>query len=247
MKVVALYIHSWFSWCVANTIIKYHGKAKYILILGRGFEIPSNYDLEDVIVLRFEKWEVEIISENISEKIESIISKFLERYMIDELYIPHIGYKPFYHLSASKKVRSVSFYQESIQLPTTILMERESKLLMKVDKCENTLYTSFDRTLNEKLSGYYYAISNEMMPLHLKSRLIGDTRESFIKYLPKGMQTEVDFGLIAGKATNRPSGIKLFNNVLHILNVYFPDATIVLKASTYCCFPVTSIDNDITL
>ena len=102
---------------------------------------------------------------------------------------------------------------------------------MKAKEDENSLYTSYSSKVNRKITGSYYAISNEKTPLNINIEILGNTEELIRRNLPLASSISFDFGLIAGKSTNRFSGLKLFNNILTIINLFYPDSRIALKAS----------------
>ena len=222
MKIFGLYVHSWFSWCVTNSFARRNIDACYVFILGRGFRIPADFDIGDKYILRFEPSEIQLLNSKDKREAEFIINKLLGSIVIDELLIPHIGYKPFHDLCSSTRIKSVSFYQESIQLPKTLLAEREARLLIKQERHVNSLYTSYNTTINQKITKNYYAISEEVMPLHMNINIVGDIKKQIQDILPISSAKNVDFALIAGKSTNKPSGVKLFSNILDIICFFYP-------------------------
>ena len=109
--------------------------------------------LENSLVLRFEPSEYELLNCTDANRIQIIIAQLLKANSIDMLLIPHLGYKPFHDLAESANIKSISFYQESIQLPKSLLIERESRLLLNPQNGTNSLYTSKNRAINRKISG----------------------------------------------------------------------------------------------
>ena len=60
--------------------------------------------------------------------------------------------------------------------------------------------------------------------------IVGDIKKQIQDILSISSAKNVDFALIAGKSTNKPSGVKLLA-IFDIICFFYPEARIVLKAS----------------
>ena len=244
MRYVAFYVHSWFSWLIFLSLQQFHNstneKISYILILSRNFQLPKNNTEKVIQVIRFEQIENLYSSnlpyENFTNHIQSLLSPINE-YPAVELLIPHVGYPPFSYLASSIHFKSVSFYQESLQIPDDTLIRRESDLLLSCSS-SSSLYSTFNKPLNRKLNSNYYHALPELIPLHLNPILLPNLH-SFISSLqsPIHLPAKIDFAILAGKAQNNPEGIKFFSTIYSVYRTIFPSSSILLKAS-----PSSSVD-----
>ncbi len=231
MLVDAYYIHSWMSWAVCNLIIESSkSDINPLFITGRNFQIPIK---NKYIEFRFEEYEYLIqVNQNINylETLDSLL-KEKSGGIIENIYIPHIGYKPFHLLCSCNCIKKINFYQEGIELPHGITIRREANMLLTNNNHGGSLFTSDKQTTSSKISGVYYSIQKRQLPLHLNGQKIGSIREAIEKYMPENDLPKIDFALIAGKMTNSHEGLILFKSILAILKRINNEFTILLKAS----------------
>ena len=184
---LAFYIHSWYSWVSVKAIEDYlqfkSSHVSTLYILGRDFQLPPSSIKNNTQILRFESIENSINRYNYID-ISSYLSTLPcfannKKY---HLFIPHIGYHPFFALANSNVFNIISFYQESIQLPDTTLIHREGNLLIHKNTV-NSLYVSRSQSLQKKITNNYYYLNKEVIPLHLKGIKSGDITSSLKSYL----------------------------------------------------------------
>lgn len=232
---IAILVHSWFSWACAREIAEINDSSgqQTLYIFSRGFNLNELLPNKSKSV-RFERYEHNIITNRGHELgLNSITNLGLGNIdEIEELIIPHLAYKPFVSLAKEHFVKTISFYQESIQLPSCILCRREATLLL--DKHEvNSLFTSTSNEITLKLTNRYYNLGEKFLPLSLISYNVGNIVNILDKNLPREKNTTVkyDYTIVGGKAMNCNTGAILIENIIRCLSTSFENPTILFKAS----------------
>jgi len=233
---LAILVHSWFSWVTARSIaakLDPEGK-QTIYIFSRGFDPKQKLPTESKAI-NFNKYELLCLKlGNPKTEKDTLLALDLNKSdRVMELVIPHLGYKPFVCLAEDQRFASISFYQESLQLPDGTLCEREAMLLN--DKTINTtLFTTTHNPLKVKLTKKYYNMNEHFIPLHLDSVKVGDSLKNLNIYIPP-CETEnerlYDYAILAGKSMNTSDGIQLITNIVECISAYIPEASILFKAS----------------
>lgn len=234
MKSIAFYIHSWFTWvqfCSISKLNQYNiNNCQYTFIVSRGFKIPQPYLHYPCI--RFEQIESLYLSHldtsALYKHIKNTINMNSPSKYFDILFIPHLAYPPFSMLARQTIFNSVVFFQESLQLPSDVLLLRESeKLLTGLD----SFYTSAIPELSSKLTYLYYYAVREILPLHLIGREVSIFKDEILSNIPLLSSCCYDFAFIAGKAQNSSLGVLFFDSIYHIYRHFLPSTRIMLKAS----------------
>lgn len=234
---IAILIHSWFSWITARSITSKIDSTgnNTLYIFSRGFDPESDQTSKVSKTLRFEAYESACNyqpSLNADVDIYSILGLSIND-SIGELILPHIYYYPFMRLAESSLFRTVSFYQESIQLPPGTLAEREA-IMLQDPNAKTTLFTTGCARLIEKLTMKYYNLQEPYVPLHLNSIILEDPIQAIKAYI-KPLHTTTthlyDYAIIAGKSMNSPDGLQLIANLVDCISFYLPGSSILFKAS----------------
>jgi len=228
----AFLIHSWFTWATFNSIVNSLASqpSSILLILSRGFELPQNSRIYRAV--RFEYFESRCLSDNISLEPQDLtcLGLFADD-IIKELVLPHIGYRPFHCLASLTQIYSLSFYQESLQLPAGILTYRDASILLN-SPGKPSLFLSYDPRVLAKQTFNYYNLGEQRLPLYLRSIVVDDLQSSLLQHLPdlETHNPSYDFCLIAGKAMNHDSGYELICSIIKMIS-YLNPRRVMFKAS----------------